>query len=211
MYKNGIPADYLIRQSENYRSKHKMETEQNELEQRPNVEVLKLQQDLAAERERYLRLAADFDNHRKRVNRDQERRAASQKEALIRDLLPAIDNLERALNARAGENLREGVQMIYQQLLEILKRHGFGPREDLGQPFDGRFHDGIAVGCKSEMPDQSIIEAWERGWMRGSEMFRPAKVLVNNLEVETAPSGDADKEPSLDRAETCQTREAISQ
>jgi molecular chaperone GrpE len=150
-----------------------------------------VQQELAAEHERYLRLAADFDNHRKRVNRDLERRAAGQKDALVRDLLPAIDNLERALNAKEGDNLREGVQMIYQQLLDVLKRHDFEPREDLGQPFDGRFHDGIAVGCKPEMPDQSIIEVWERGWVRGNEMFRPAKVLVNNLEVDTAPSEKA--------------------
>jgi molecular chaperone GrpE len=211
MYKNEIPADYLIRQSENYRSKHKMETEQNELEHRPDVEVAKLQQELAEERERYLRLAADFDNHRKRVNRDQERRAASQKEALVRDLLPAIDNLERALNANAGENLREGVQMTYQQLLGVLQRHGFEPREDLGQRFDGRFHDGIAVGCKPEMPDQSIIEVWERGWMRGSEMFRPAKVLVNNLEAGTAPSKVADTAASLDGVENGRMREAVPQ
>lgn len=155
------------------------------MEPKSNTESNQLQQELAAERERYMRLAADFDNHRKRVNRDLERRAASQKEALVRDLLPAIDNLERALNAKGGDNLREGVQMIYQQLLQVFKRHGFEPREDLGQPFDGRFHDAIAVVCKPGMPDQSVIEVWERGWLRGNEMFRPAKVLVNNLEVDT--------------------------
>lgn len=182
MYKNGIPADYLIRQSENYRSKHKMEMEHNEIEQ-PTMEVTKLQQELAAERERYLRLAADFDNHRKRMNREMDQRAASQKEALVRDLLPSIDNMERALNAKADEHLRDGVQMIYRQLLNMLKRHGFEPREDQGHPFDARFHDGLAVGCNLEMPDQSIIEVWERGWMRGSEMFRPAKVLVNHLDA----------------------------
>src|SRR5688500_11660846 len=154
MYKNEIPAEYLFRRSENFRSKHKMEREQNEMEQKSNVEVTTLEQELAAERERYLRLAADFDNHRKRVSRDLERRAANQKEALVRDLLPAIDNLERALNAKAGENLREGIQMMYQQLLDVLKRHEFQPRKDFGQPFDGRFHDGIAVCCKPGLPDQ---------------------------------------------------------
>ena len=215
MYKNQIPAEYLMRQSEIYRSKYKMETEQHEREQMTNVEPTKLQQELAAERERYLRLAANFDNHRKRVNREMERRAASQKEALVRDVLPAIDNLERALNARAGENLREGVQMIYQQLLEILKRHGFEPREDLGERFDGRFHDGIAVGCKPEMPDQSIIEVWERGWMRGDEMFRPAKVLVNkverNIAAETALAGDPIVAATQNSVDIGKMREAVSQ
>ena len=211
MYKNEIPTDYLIRQSENFRSKHKMESEQNVMQQKSNVELTQLEQEVAAERERYLRLAADFDNHRKRVNRDLERRAASQKEALVRDLLPAIDNLERALGAKAEENLREGVQMIYQQLLDVFNRHGFEPREDLGQEFDGRFHDGIAVGCKPEMPDQSVIEVWERGWMRGNEMFRPAKVLVNNLEVDTAASDEANEANPQNCVNNDKMREAVPQ
>jgi molecular chaperone GrpE len=156
----------------------------NETEERKNLAAL--EQELAVERERYLRLAADFDNHRKRIAREMDRRAASQKEALVRDLLPAVDNLERALTAKAGENLRDGVKMIHGQLLETLKRHGFEPRDDLGQPFDGRFHDGIAVGHRPEMPDLSVIEVWERGWMRGGELFRPAKVLVNKLNTLSA-------------------------
>jgi molecular chaperone GrpE len=115
-------------------------------------------------------------------------RVASQKVAVVRDLLPAIDNLERALTAHSSENLREGIQIIYKQLLETLKRHGFEPRDDFGEPFDGRFHDALAVGCKQELPDSSVIEVWERGWMRGTEMFRPAKVLVNKLESEGSPT-----------------------
>jgi molecular chaperone GrpE len=181
------------------------------MERKSNIEVTTLEQELAAERERYLRLAADFDNHRKRVNRDLERRAASQKEALVRDLLPAIDNVERALNAKEGNNLREGVQMIYQQLLDVLKRHDFQPRDDFGQPFDGRFHDGIAVGCKPGMPDQSIIEVWERGWMRGNEMFRPAKVLVNKLEVDTAASDEAKESILQNGVDNDKMRDAVPQ
>src|SRR5688500_17847713 len=83
----------------------------------------KMEPEFATLREQHLRLAAEFDNHRKRTARESERRAASQKEALVRDLLPAIDNLERALAAKAVENLREGVQMIYQQVIETLRRH----------------------------------------------------------------------------------------
>jgi hypothetical protein len=60
---------------------------------------------------------------------------------------------------------------------------------------DGRFHDGIALGCRPKMSDQSVIEVWERGWMRGTELFRPAKVLVNKLESQTSPAGR--EEPPL--------------
>jgi molecular chaperone GrpE len=188
MYKHEIPAEYLARRSpeiqqNQFNTIYRMQHDNTDIRPKdPEIETLK--SDLAQERERYLRLAADFDNHRKRTGRDLERRTASQKEALARDLLPAIDNFERALAANPGEDLREGVEMIYKQVVETMKRHGFEPRDDVGQPFDGRVHDAIAVGTKPEMPDLSIIEVWERGWMRGAEMFRPAKVLVNKLSDE---------------------------
>jgi molecular chaperone GrpE len=179
MYKNEIPAEFGARQAR--RVPQVCEMPANDIQPDHQSDLTKLEQDLAVERERYLRLAADFDNHRKRIAREMDRRASSQKEALVRDLLPVIDNLERALGANPDDDLREGVKMIYEQMLETVKRHGFEPRDDLGQPFDGRFHDGLAVSCRPEMPDLSIVEVWERGWMRGTEMFRPAKVRVNKL------------------------------
>lgn len=198
MYKKEIPADYISRQARRFEPIYTMQSDNIE-HHHQSSEILKLEEALKAERERYHRLAADFDNYRKRTVRESEQRASSHKEALVRDILPSIDNLERALAANSGENLREGVQMIYQQFVESLKRHGFEPRDDFGQPFDGRFHDAIAVGCKKELPDLSVIEVWERGWMRGHEMFRPAKVLVNKLEseFETQPAQDTDEEPAL--------------
>lgn len=92
-----------------------------------------------------------------------------------------MDNLERAIGAAAVSDLHQGVRMIYEEILETLKRHGFEPLNYLGEPFDGRFHAGIAIGCKPEWPDLAVIEFVERGWIRGAEMFRPAKVLLNKL------------------------------
>src|SRR5207237_2911541 len=82
-----------------------------------------IQQELSAQKERYLRLAADFDNFRKRTAQETERRAAAQKEAFIRELLPVIDNLERALASDAStapEHLRQGVRMTLHQLYQLL-------------------------------------------------------------------------------------------
>lgn len=186
MYKNGIPTEYLTRQFHPIQSTYRMQNEIRMIQPDQPSELSKMEQELAGERERYLRLAADFDNYRKRTARELERRASSQKDAFVRDLLPAVDNLERAMAANHSEHLREGVEMICQQLIETLKRHGLEPRDDLGQPFDGRFHDAIAVGSRSELPDLCVMEVWERGWMRGGEMFRPAKVLVNKLEPESS-------------------------
>lgn len=196
MFKDGIPADFLARQSGGFhggfQTGYRMQRENMEQQQSQGADTTHCERELAAERERYLRLAADFDNYRKRTIREQDRKAASQKEAVVRDLLPSIDNLERALAAHSGENLQDGVQMIYQQIIETLKRHGFEPRNDLGQPFDARFHDAIAVGFKNGAPDSAVIDVWERGWMRGTELFRPAKVLVNKTNDGTSPAFDSE-------------------
>src|SRR3981189_3394909 len=90
-------------------------------------EIESLKADLASQKNRSLRLAADFDNFRKRTAQETDRRAAEQKEAFIRELLPFIDNLERALasdRSTSPQQLREGVQMTLQQLNQLLRHHG---------------------------------------------------------------------------------------
>jgi len=138
------------------------------------------------ELDRYLRLAADFDNYKKRVTRDREREAGAQKMALVSDLLPIVDNLERALATGGGAELRDGVRMALELFISVLRRHGFQPREDLGCPFDARFHDAIAVGNNPDFSPMAVIEVWQRGWMRGDALFRPAKVLVNDSQPAAA-------------------------
>ena len=143
-----------------------------------------LQAELAGERDRYLRLVADFDNFRRRTAREAERSAATQKEAFIRDLLPVIDNLERALGSDAStspEQLRQGVQMTLQQLTQLLRLHGVEPEESLGRPFDPLYHEAVSVRHDRSQPDQVILETFQRGYRRGNEVFRPAKVVVNDL------------------------------
>jgi molecular chaperone GrpE len=143
-----------------------------------------LQAELAAERERYLRLAADFDNFRKRTTRETERSAAAQKESFIRDLLPVIDNLERALGSDISTSpaqLRQGVQLTLQQLTQLLRLHGVEPEECLGRPFDPLYHEAVSVRHDPSQPDQAILETYQRGYRRGNVVFRPAKVVVNEL------------------------------
>jgi molecular chaperone GrpE len=127
---------------------------------------------------------ADFDNFRKRTTQETERRAAAQKEAFIRELLPVIDNLERALGSDVStspEQLREGVQMTLQQLKQLLRRHGIEPEESLDQLFDPRYHEAVAVRLDPSQPDHIALETFQRGYRRGNEVFRPAKVVVNDL------------------------------
>jgi molecular chaperone GrpE len=142
-----------------------------------------LERELAVQKDRHLRLSADFDNFRKRMARETERNAAAQKEAFILELLPVIDNLERALatdGSASPAQLREGVQLTLQQLMQLLRRHGVEPEESLGLRFDPRYHEAVGVRRDPSQPDQVVLETFQRGYRRGNQVFRPAKVLVND-------------------------------
>lgn len=147
-------------------------------------QVSTAQQELTELNDRFLRLAADFENFRKRTAQEIERRAATQKEGFIRELLPVIDNLERALASgtpASTELLLQGVQMTLEQLHQALRRHGVEPEESVGQPFDPVRHEAVGTRTVPLQPDQAVLETFQRGYRRGQETFRPAKVIVNKL------------------------------
>ena len=142
-----------------------------------------LDKELAAQKDSYLRLGADFDNYRKRTRRDSLREAAAEKEAFIRDLLPVLDNLERALAsapAIVSEALYQGVTLTLQQLGQLLDRHGIKAVEDVGLPFDAHRHEAAFLRHDRSKPDHSVLEVIQRGYCRGEQVFRPAKVIVND-------------------------------
>jgi molecular chaperone GrpE len=146
------------------------------------AEVFELQ--LAEQKDRYLRLAADFDNFRKRTSQETARRAASQKEALIHELLPVIDNLERGLAVgpdTSFEQLLEGVGMTLQQFKHILRQNDVEAEECQGMPFDPLRHEAIGSRHDPSKPDNIVLETAQRGYRRGKEILRPARVIVNDL------------------------------
>lgn len=132
--------------------------------------------DAAAQRDQYLRLAADFENFRKRSRRDSEQQAAAEKDAFIHELLSVLDNLERAL---AAEPLAEGAGVALQQLGQLLHRHGIEPGNDLGRPFDPHRQEAVSVRHDPLQSDRVVLEVAQRGYCRGEQVFRPAKVIVN--------------------------------
>jgi molecular chaperone GrpE len=143
-----------------------------------------LQKELAAQKDAYLRLAADFDNSQKRTRRDSDQQAAVEKEAFIRDLLPILYNLERALASEqsvSSESLHQGVAMTLQQMGQLLHRHGIEAVEDVGRSFDPYRHDAVFVRHDPSQPDHIVLEVTQRGYRCGDKVFRPAKVIVNDL------------------------------
>jgi molecular chaperone GrpE len=139
---------------------------------------------LAEQNDLNLRLSADFENFKRRSRQDSEVRAAAQKESFIQELLPAIDNLERALTSGAApgsQQLHQGVEMTLRQLRLLLRQHGIETEESVGQAFDPHRHEALSQRCDPAHPAHTILEVFQRGYRRGDKVFRPAKVVVNGL------------------------------
>jgi len=132
--------------------------------------------------DRLLRTTAEFDNYRKRVERDRQSMADAVTTDVVRDLLPLVDDLERALKADTGadgaEAYRRGVELIHRQLLEILRKRGVTAIEALGTDFDPHVHQAIAYEPAPGKRDGEVIEEFGRGYMLNDRMIRPAVVKV---------------------------------
>ena len=138
---------------------------------------------LEQERDSYLndlqRLAAEFDNYRKRVARDQERLAARAHERLVKELLPVLDDLERALAAAEEHEeakLEEGVRLVHRAMKDALTREGLAEIETNGR-FDPHVHEAL-LSQPSEAEEGSVLEVLQKGYKLGDRVIRPARVVV---------------------------------
>ncbi len=143
-----------------------------------------LLKDLAEQRELHLRLAADFENFKRRSRQESEAQASAQKTSFIVELLPVIENLERARApgaSRDAAQFNQGVEMTLKQLQQLLRQHGVESEEVVGKPFDPHRHEALSQGHDPAQPDHAILSVLQRGYRRGEKVVRPAKVVVNDL------------------------------
>lgn len=155
-------------------------------DERADAEVAALRRERDDLEDRWKRSAAEFDNYRRRTERERRELSEAAAADLIRDLLPIIDDFERALasvehesgEARGGPEFHRGVQMIHKQLLEALRKRGAQPFESVGQPFDPSWHEAVAQEPAGDRPDGEIVEEFRRGYRLGSRLLRPAQVKV---------------------------------
>jgi molecular chaperone GrpE len=146
----------------------------------PEAEVERLKEELRHEHEALLRALADFDNYRRRVERDRASAARSGKRDVILSLLEVLDGFDRALNHidDAPSSVAQGVQAIHRNLLGVLERHGVTRFDSLGEPFDPRFHDAIGTVDSDEVESGTVADEFQRGYRWGDEVLRPARVRV---------------------------------
>lgn len=131
--------------------------------------------------DRWLRLQAEFDNFRKRTRREIEEIRTRAAEDLVLQLLPVIDNLERAIASAEqgpGGGIAEGVKMIHKQFLSVLEGVGVTPIEAVGQPFDPNFHEAVAYEESHDYPDGIVMEEMLRGYAINGKVLRASMVKV---------------------------------
>lgn len=141
----------------------------------------------AQERDQFLsllqRTQADFENYRKRIQREREQESKYLHGNFAADILPVLDNLERALQAarQVGETgpLVQGVGMVQNQLLDLLRRHGVTPIEALGKPFDPNLHQAVMQQPSTDKPPHTVLQVLEQGFTIHDRVLRPARVVVS--------------------------------
>jgi molecular chaperone GrpE len=130
--------------------------------------------------ESYLRLAADFDNYRKRVAREHADLTRRANERLLNELLPVLDDLERALEAAAEHEeakLEEGVRLVHRSLLGLIERHGLSEIDTEGA-FDPHVHEALLAQPREGAEEGSVLQVLQKGYRLGDKVLRPARVIV---------------------------------
>jgi molecular chaperone GrpE len=159
-------------------------------------EVERLRSENRALRERLMRTLADFDNFRKRTEREKQSLGRFAIFDVVKDFLPAVDNLERALAASGKlKDLKQGIEMVMKQLEDILQRHGVEDIESINKPFDPSVHQAVTSQETEEVEVPTVLTELQRGYLLYDRLLRPAMVTVG---VPLAPPGQSATEEEVD-------------
>ncbi|MEO6260115.1 MAG: nucleotide exchange factor GrpE [Thermoanaerobaculia bacterium] len=130
-------------------------------------------------RDRYMRTLADFENFRKRSEREKTDFFRYALAGTIKDLLPVLDNFDRALeHAADGDEFHKGVSLIYKQLFDMLQKHGLKPIEESGVRFDPNLHEAVVREEDPSVPSQTVVAILQKGYFLDDRLLRPALVKV---------------------------------
>jgi len=166
--------------------------EQDNKEESPPSEIEKLRQDLAEKEleakknyDLYLRQVADLENFKKRVAREKEEAIRYGNETLVKDLLPVLDNLERAVeHAESGGNgkpLLAGIELVLKGFLEVLEKHGVTQISAKGEPFNPQKHEAFAQVESTDHEPNTVVEELHKGYFMADRLLRPSLVSVAKL------------------------------
>ncbi|MET0515260.1 MAG: nucleotide exchange factor GrpE [Nitrospiraceae bacterium] len=140
--------------------------------------------------DKYLRLAAEFDNFKRLAQRDQRDQIKFGNEQILRELLPTVDNLDRAIKSThtngVNDALTQGVELTLKQLLGVLMKFGVKPVDSVGQPFDPATQQAVAQVASNSVPEHHVVEEFQKGYLLHDRILRPAMVTVSTGAADTA-------------------------
>lgn len=181
---------------------HSKNIQQNEEVTSQDSQLLEKNEELHALNDKYLRLAAEFDNYKRRVQRDQQDTIRFANEKLFKDLLPTLDNLERALQSGREqaqfEGLLEGVDLTYKHFLDTLQKMGIRQVTSVGETFDPARHQAVGQVESITVPENVVVDEYQKGYFLHDRILRPAMVTVAKAKTEP---GDGDAQESKEGAE----------
>ncbi len=160
-------------------------------EQTDEESFAQLKEDLSAAKseaaesyERMLRIMAEFENYKKRAQRQMEDHRKYANESLIKELLSVVDNLERAIHASNGEKVEdtsvvEGVEMTLGEIMKLLKKYHVTPVDAHGKPFDPAYHEAVMQEASDAYPENTVTAELQKGYLLHDRLIRPAMVVVS--------------------------------
>ncbi|MEW6162026.1 MAG: nucleotide exchange factor GrpE [Nitrospirota bacterium] len=172
--------------SENQLTSNKEETEEKVVEELPVDEKERLTAELQELNDKYLRLYAEFENYKKRVNKDREELVKYGNESLLYELLPVIDNLEMALKHASNNvsgGLVQGVELTLKELQRTMEKYGVTPIEATGRPFDPLVHHAMTLVEREDIEEKIVVEEFRKGYMFRDKVLRPSLVAVSKKPV----------------------------
>ena len=154
--------------------------------------------------DRFLRVTAEFENYKKRAEREMNDFRKFANGSLVKEILPVVDNLERALEAECDQNedavkgLREGIEMTLKGLLDALEKFGVVAMDTLKKPFDPNFHQAVSQEETDRQPDNTVSREFQKGYILNERLLRPAMVVVSKKPTpeEAPPAEDKGKKTS---------------
>ena len=168
-------------------------TEAGMLERNHVVDSTLIEEELRQEKDRYLRLYAEFDNYKKRIARDKEELIKYGNESLLYELLPVIDNLEMAMKHSSNDasaGLAQGVEITLKEFLRVIDKFGLSPIEASGKMFDPSLHHAMTQVERDDIDENMVVEEFRKGYMFSEKVLRPSLVSVSKKTVRSDSAGE---------------------
>jgi molecular chaperone GrpE len=167
----------------------------------PEQRIAELEGTVKENHDKYLRAVAELDNVRKRARKDLEDARVDAQGRVLREMLPVIDNLERAVahasqSGDGASGVLEGIQLVLRQFAQALERCNVFPVEAKGKPFDPSQHEAVSQIVTADAPAGSVIEVMQTGYRIGERLLRPALVVVAKAPPEAEPAGPNGRDPT---------------